>query len=248
MLSQILATLTRVTVAEFNTLCAMLCVAHLPAEPDAVAYVIPARQCFGCKGTGRVPSRYGYGEGVCNACHGKCEKAAVHVTAIVALRDLIKTLKGEAGELSDQRWAEWAALPSETRAAVVVAANEAKGEFGESIRRGLRQRGRLTPGQIVALMKPKAPAAEKVTAKVVTPLTAGRQPIKGTVVSLKNVAGDYGMQLKMLVKLESGARVFGTVPTKIAETVKAGDEVSLVATVQPKEADFGFFSRPTLSA
>lgn len=247
MLSQILATLTRVTVAEFNTLCAMLCVAHLPAEHDAIAYVIPARTCLGCKGTGRHPSRHGFGYGICAACKGKGEKAAEKVTSIEALKALIKNLKKETGELSDQRWTEWAALPAETRAAVVVAANEAHGDFGESVRKGLRTRGRLTPGQILALMKPKAPAAEKVSAKVVAPLTAGRQPIKGTVVSLKNVAGDYGMQLKMLVKLESGARVFGAVPAKIANTVKAGDEVSLTATVQPKEADFGFFSRPTLS-
>jgi len=247
MLSQILATLTRVSANDYLAVRAMLAVSHLPVESDEIAWTEPARTCLGCKGSGRVPSRHGFGMGVCNACHGSGEKKAVQVTAIVALRELVKSLKKETGELSDTRWAEWAALPAETRDAACVAAFEAHGDFGESVRKALRMRGRLTPGQVIALMQSKAPKGQNTAAPVTAPLTAGRQPLKGTIVSIKEQAGEYGVQLKMLLKLESGARVFGTIPAQLADKVKPGDAVSLVATVQPKESDFGFFSRPTVA-
>lgn len=246
MLSQILATLGRTVRAdEYSAVCQMLLIAHLPAEPDAIAWVEPARDCLGCKGTGRVPSRHTMGYGPCAACKATGRKAAVEVTGLEALRELVRLMRADNGEKADAAFQQWMAIPAETRKAAIAAAAEAMGDFGESVRKTIRFRGRLTPGQVAALTKAapaKAPAAKPVTA----PLKAGRQPLKGTIVSMKEQDGQYGTQIKVLIRLDTGARVFGTCPAALVSKVKAGDEIALTATVQPKEADFGFFSRPTV--
>lgn len=241
MLSQVLATFSRVSVAEFAVIRDMLAVAHIPTDPKALAWIEPARPCKGCDGSGSAPSQKHPGHyGVCAACKGTGAKAPVNVTAMVALKELIARMRKDTCELSDASWLAWVALPVQTRSDACLAVESAHGAFGDSVRKALRLRGRLTPAQVAALLKP----APKNSSPAVQPLTAGRQPLKGTVVSLKEQSGQYGIQLKMLLRLESGSRVFGTVPAKIANTVKPGDAVSIVANVQPKESDFGFFSRP----
>jgi hypothetical protein len=79
-------------------------------------------------------------------------------------------------------------------------------------------------------------------------LTAGRQVIEGEVLVVKEQEGYMpgSSVTKMLVKLDGGQRVWGSVPSAIWNTGK-GDRVRFTATVEAKdgEADFGFFSRPT---
>lgn len=76
------------------------------------------------------------------------------------------------------------------------------------------------------------------------PLEAGRQQLSGTVLSVKDVETQYGVTTKLLLELDSGHRVYGTLPSSIIDASK-GDRVSLTATVQPKGNDFGFYSRPS---
>jgi hypothetical protein len=97
--------------------------------------------------------------------------------------------------------------------------------------------------QIVARRQPRVQTA---------PIPTGRVTITGGVVSTKWVENDYGGSLKMLVESDQGWRVFGTVPSRLADAGYNNPDGSLVglkiaftALVTPKEADCGFFSRPT---
>lgn len=84
----------------------------------------------------------------------------------------------------------------------------------------------------------------------IAPLSAGRQTVEGEVLTVKFVDNPYAYNsstMKMLVKLDGGQRVWGTVPSTIADDVERGVRVRFVATVTPKdgETDFGFYSRPS---
>ncbi len=117
----------------------------------------------------------------------------------------------------------------------------------------------------------KQVAAKRRVAEVAAmePLTAGRQEIEGEIVSVKwqentsGYGGYYGPggSYKMLLALDSGHRVYGTVPSALDDVYQAawkdgateadlegflkGRRVRLSATVRPKGNDFGYFSRPT---
>jgi hypothetical protein len=74
---------------------------------------------------------------------------------------------------------------------------------------------------------------------------SGKVTVKGTVLSTKIQDGFYGNTLKMLVKDDSGFKVWGTVPASIS--VNRDDRVTFTATVEPSKDDpkFGFYKRPT---
>jgi hypothetical protein len=82
-------------------------------------------------------------------------------------------------------------------------------------------------------------------------LTDGRQHIEGVVVSVKppNQAAQFPAW-KMLVQMDDGNKVFGTIPNSlylavgILDNLK-GERVSFDAKVEAKEDHFGFFSRPS---
>ena len=74
----------------------------------------------------------------------------------------------------------------------------------------------------------------------------GRVVITGKVLSIKQVESDYGIVDKWLIECD-GYRVFGTVPAFLAEDAEVGQVVTFKANVQPKEAGFGFYKRPTKS-
>lgn len=72
--------------------------------------------------------------------------------------------------------------------------------------------------------------------------TEGRQEITGEVVSIKLKDGFYGPSLKMMIQC-GGYRLYGTCPSALQDC-GVGARVTFTATVEPKEAGFGFFSRP----
>lgn len=84
-----------------------------------------------------------------------------------------------------------------------------------------------------------------------------RLEIVGTVLSMKTQESDFGMVTKMLVRHESGYKVWSTVPSAflgrwdgeqlVGDVVKVGDLVTFVATIERSrdDAKFGFASRPT---
>lgn len=92
-------------------------------------------------------------------------------------------------------------------------------------------------------------------------IVSGKQVITGEVISAKWKESQYGQSFKMLVKDERGFKVWGTVPTKIMDSVVgegnpiSGDDmkgvkVTFTATVTASydDAQFGFYSRPTKAA
>lgn len=100
-------------------------------------------------------------------------------------------------------------------------------------------------------------AAERAAATAAAlPVPAGRIAISGVVLVVKEQENGYAPQSrwstgpamirKMLVQHIDGWKVWGSVPAAISD-VKAGDQVSFVATVaaSPDDAKFGFYSRPS---
>lgn len=79
----------------------------------------------------------------------------------------------------------------------------------------------------------------------VPPIEEGTFDLVGEVVSIKWQDNQWGGQMKQLVELDSGQRLFGTQPSSLDEA-QVGDRVSFTATVSPSTDDptFGFYSRP----
>ena len=89
----------------------------------------------------------------------------------------------------------------------------------------------------------KAVQDAEVKGSVIT----GRYVIEGTVLLTKWQESDFGGSLKMLVQVEQAdgiVRLWGSVPSSIDPEV--GDKVRFTAAVETgRDADFGFFKRPT---
>lgn len=106
---------------------------------------------------------------------------------------------------------------------------------------------------------PKPPRAEDV--KVAAPIADGRQVVEGTVISVKEVASDFGIVTKMTVKVQTESGVWlawGTAPRSLFDWtrqlpfqhawdgVARGDVVRFTAKLRPgNEPHFAVFSRPT---
>jgi hypothetical protein len=82
------------------------------------------------------------------------------------------------------------------------------------------------------------------------PVTEDRIEVTGEVLSTKWEAG-FGYNspdvLKVLIKHETGYKLWGTAPKKIATDLEKGDTIKFMAKVEPSKDDpkFGFFKRPT---
>ena len=89
-------------------------------------------------------------------------------------------------------------------------------------------------------------AAEREAA---APIVEGRHEVSGTVVAIKEIQtessfhyGDDGVRYKALIRLDDGAKVWGSVFANI----KKGDRIRFTATftVSKDDIKFGFYSRP----
>lgn len=92
--------------------------------------------------------------------------------------------------------------------------------------------------------KQAAKAEERANA---TPLTEGRQEFEGEVLTTKWQESDFGGCTKMLVKLDTGSKVWGTVPAAIdGRGDLKGCRVKFTGTLKVSDDDelFGFYSRP----
>lgn len=90
---------------------------------------------------------------------------------------------------------------------------------------------------------------ESVSVKVATvkgDAPIGKATIKGYVSGIKFYEGAYGIEHKMMVVLENGATVYGSVPASIC-SVERGQNVEFSATFEVSNNDKGhaFFKRPT---
>jgi hypothetical protein len=143
-------------------------------------------------------------------------------------------------------------------------------DFMNSVFEGLEHWGRLSKGQEAAvrkiMQKQKAyDAAKAAEYAAAAECPEGRVQVTGTILSVKLVDNGWGAYSidktwKMLVRDDSGFKVWGTIPTKLMEQTELfvtrqiydnrslkGQRVTFAAATQPSDDDskFGFFKRPT---
>ncbi len=81
---------------------------------------------------------------------------------------------------------------------------------------------------------------------------SGRIDIEGVILSMREDESDFGVVTKILVKTDTGYKVWGTLPTTYDSSnnlvyVQKGNRISFRATVtqSDKDSKFGFYKRPT---
>lgn len=102
---------------------------------------------------------------------------------------------------------------------------------------------------VTAILRSKVRQAEWAAqraeeAKTARPVIIGRTQVRGVIQSAKGKEGPYGWVLKLVVKDDSGFKVYGNCPSALSP--EKGDRIEFVATLKQSDDDptFGFFSRP----
>jgi hypothetical protein len=135
-----------------------------------------------------------------------------------------------------------------TRVIAELAARGRTDNFYSSLAASFERYGSLTERQEAALRRSLTQYAERQAERaavvVTSPMPQGRVEVTGTVLSTKYQESNFGGCHKMLVQSDAGWKVWGTIPSSLGYNCK-GLRVSFTATVEPKEAAFGFFSRPS---
>lgn len=88
--------------------------------------------------------------------------------------------------------------------------------------------------------------ADQANAKPIpAEFNGARAQITGTIVATKQQESDFGMVIKCLVQHADGWKLWGTLPSNIADDVR-GRQMTFKAkvTISDKDDKFGFFSRP----
>ena len=122
--------------------------------------------------------------------------------------------------------------------------------FAHDVLYKLDRYGSLSDAQVNAVVASMARdrdyAAKKAleATEVKGPAPSGRTIVTGLVLSIKQQENNFGVVTKMLVKLDSNAKVYVTAPSGI----ERGDTVTVRATWTPShdDASFAFGSRPHL--
>lgn len=150
---------------------------------------------------------------------------------------------------------------------VIKSAWISSGSFLRAMDEQINEWGRLSENQEAAVRKILERAKDRVAdweAKKAEEFAnsadcpQGRVQVTGTIISTKAFETSFGIQCKMLVRDDSGFKVWGSVPSKLHEPAEEngqwitgqemkGKRVSFTAAVEPSKDDqkFGFFKRPT---
>jgi hypothetical protein len=138
-----------------------------------------------------------------------------------------------------------------TRPELAAAFNECTHHIVQDIKGKLWRWGSISDAQADVCVKinndSKARTiAEAKRLETAVPVVDGVAVVTGEVLSIKEVEGEFGTQLKMLILTPTGSKLYGTVPASIVHEVKRGCTVNFKATVNGSKNDkfFGFFSRP----
>ena len=136
-------------------------------------------------------------------------------------------------------------------------------DFIASMRDVLHEWGRLTENQEAAVRKvmareEKREAERTAEWEAAADCPEGRVEVTGVIISTDIRDTSFGMQWKMLVRDDSGFKVWGSIPSKLHEPAEEdgqfvtgqelkGKRVSFTAAITPSEDDqkFGFLKRPT---
>jgi hypothetical protein len=139
-------------------------------------------------------------------------------------------------------------------------------DFSLDMRDALDQWGSLTASQEAAMRKVMARFEQREAERTAeweaaADCPAGRVEVSGVIISTDLRDNAFGSQWKMLVRDDSGFKVWGSIPNKLMEQTETfinhqffsvekdlkGKRVSFTAAVEPSKDDqkFGFFKRPT---
>lgn len=159
--------------------------------------------------------------------------------------------------------ATWAADAANTWGEDYVAVDR-ETRFRSELAWKLHRFGSLSEKQLAAvrrgLERDAAEAEKQARALAAGAFTGGKLDVEGTVVSTKWVESQYGSAKKMLLELDDGRRLWGTVAASLetqelgddgeylgSTLLSQGDRVAFTATVEASQDDatFGFFKRPT---
>lgn len=93
-------------------------------------------------------------------------------------------------------------------------------------------------------------AARQAERDALEDIVEGRSVLNGTVISFKDVATEFGIAEKMLIKLDSGNMVYGTRPKSMQlepDSHYLNKPITFTATLEKsnKDSKFGFFKRPS---
>ena len=116
----------------------------------------------------------------------------------------------------------------------------------------IRQWGSISEKQVELLFKLHANAMSQQSAEAEFTPTAsapeGRVTITGKILGFKEVENDYGITIKMIVRIDdTNAKAYLTLPSSIADKADRGSHVQLTASFQRSKDDqfFAFGSRPS---
>lgn len=207
--------------------------------------------CFNCGGSGFHPNQTPFKFEASPAIRAKREAkfAAEQQAKDAAFNAYLVTLPAEVAhaiETATAKFNEYGGYYNSDNGVELTRDESFAYGMGEKI----RKYGSLSAKQIDAVQRgidrAKKREAEAEALKSVEPLAEGRYAIEGEVLTTKWQESDYGTTLKMLVKMDDGNKVWGTVPRAI-ECDPKGERVNFTATVERSKDDehFGFYKRPT---
>jgi hypothetical protein len=160
-------------------------------------------------------------------------------------------------EAGHARMKVWAARSAYLAAHVDVAAAveqakspvHAKNFFVHDVIAKLNQYGSLSERQasavIASIARDVAAAQQVVEPKGDAP--TGRVTVSGVILSVKRHESDWGVSMKMTLKLDNGSRVWMTMPSGAA--ADRGDRITVTATFEQSQDDksFAFGKRPVVA-
>lgn len=140
------------------------------------------------------------------------------------------------------------------------------GDFLPSLADQFRRKGELSERQVDSavrcirkgrerIARREREAAERAAAPALPKLPAGRTTVEGTVTRVSVKQSDFGSRLVMVVALENGWRVDGTLPSSLDPGYGSLDELTgrkvrfdAALKASDKVPGYAFFSRPTKAA
>lgn len=212
-------------------------------------------ECARCGGKGHIKAFAHYAAGECFDCDGTggTWTTEEHEERLAQRREQDRARRA--------RKAEAKAAKADAAREAFLAQHEGLAEalktdhhITEDLNDTLTRNGELSDKQVALAFRIVEQAAERAAELAARPMEdvpEGRSEVTGEVVSLKWVEDNYSpspyapMVCKVVVADERGFRLYGTAPKAIREELAKGDRVTFTATLEPKEAGFGFFKRAT---
>lgn len=174
-----------------------------------------------------------------------------------------RRIKANATAGRNKRWIAEDETRKEIEAFCLMAAGGS--EFIANMRDALHEWGRLTENQEAAVRKAMARAEKREVERnaeweAAADCPEGRVEVTGVILSVDIRETAFGSQWKMLVRDDSGFKVWGSIPQKLKEQTETflnhqffdgtdlkGKRVSFIAAITPSKDDqkFGFLKRPT---